>query len=500
MFVRPVAGLFVLLVSICALAAPAGAATITEFPLPDGELSDEQSRPIYITAGPAGTLWYTDFGRRNSGNGEGGVVGAVNLNGEPIATIKSDQARGDITSDSAGVVYWASTFDGDSQITRRLTTGTVTSRIFDAILTPVAVGVTAGGGELLAGEEPIFENQYAICTPAPENSCLGGMPSEVTDLSPGPGGVLWAMKAYSDEVRRMTSSGLNFDLTVNLPEGSRPNRGVLGPDGNLWVAGSGTEQTQNRIFRITPDGQQTSFLIPAGRLPWDITAGSDGALWFTEFGSNSIGRMTTSGEYSSCPLPSAASNPRPYGIATGSDGNIWFTERESGKVGRLSGNCVPPPASGSGGGGAGAGGSGSSGSAAAPVLAGLKLSPSAFRAAAGGASISKQAATGTTISFRLNEAAQVSFGVQRKARGRKVGGKCKPQTQANEGKPSCPLYLPVKGSFSIAGASGANSLHFSGRLRGKTLAPGGYRLAATARNAAGKQSAVVYGTFRVLGR
>ena len=39
---------------------------------------------------------------------------------------------------------------------------------------------------------------------------------------------------------------------------------------------------------------------------------------------------------------------------------------------------------------------------------------------------------------------------------------------------------PVKGSFKRSGSAGSNRFHFSGRLRGKVLRPGRYRLAATA--------------------
>jgi len=488
MIAKPVSGLLAAVAFLLALVAPASAATITEFPLPEGPLG-EKPRPIFITGTPNGTLWYTDFGRPSNNAGQGGVVGAVNTSGEPIATIPDVQATGDITSDSQGVVYWGSLFDGESQVTRRLTSGTVTGHIFDGVGIPYAVGLTASGAERLSGTDPISAEKYSICTPAPENACLAGFDSEITDLTLGPGGVLWAMQAYSDEVLRLTSSGIDIDLTVNLPEGSRPNRGVLGPDGNLWIAGSGTEQTQNRIFRITPDGQQTSFPVPAGRLPWDITVGADGALWFTEFLSNSIGRMTTSGEYSSCPLPSAASNPHPYGITTGSDGNIWFTEREGRKIGRLSGNCVPSSVSPSGDGT----------EAAKPRVSGLKVKPAAFKAAGSGASIAKRkGGAGSTVSFRLDQSARVTFTVKRKGHGRKVGGKCKRQTSANKGKPACALLLPAKGSFSVAGAAGPNSVGFSGRLRGKALKPGAYRLFATAKGASGAKSSPVSAGFTIL--
>ena len=37
----------------------------------------------------------------------------------------------------------------------------------------------------------------------------------------------------------------------------------------------------------------------------------------------------------------------------------------------------------------------------------------------------------------------------------------------------------MRGSFTLAGLAGTNTFHFTGRLNGKRLAPGKYRLVAT---------------------
>jgi IPTL-CTERM motif len=49
----------------------------------------------------------------------------------------------------------------------------------------------------------------------------------------------------------------------------------------------------NRIGRMTPLGVVTEFAISDGANPVGITAGPDGALWFTEQSGNRIGRITT---------------------------------------------------------------------------------------------------------------------------------------------------------------------------------------------------------------
>ena len=76
------------------------------------------------------------------------------------------------------------------------------------------------------------------------------------------------------------------------------------------------------------------FPIPtANSVPAGITTGPDGALWFTEYSGDNIGRVTTAGVFAEFPIPSA--NSQPTGITTGPDGALWFTETGDRKIGRL---------------------------------------------------------------------------------------------------------------------------------------------------------------------
>jgi hypothetical protein len=65
----------------------------------------------------------------------------------------------------------------------------------------------------------------------------------------------------------------------------------------------------------------------------------DGALWFTEVVSsaNKIGRVTTAGSFSEFPIPTAAS--RPQQITAGPDGAVWFTEQFGNMIGRIVPDC-----------------------------------------------------------------------------------------------------------------------------------------------------------------
>jgi len=113
-----------------------------------------------------------------------------------------------------------------------------------------------------------------------------------------------------------------------------------------------------------------------------------------------------------------------------------------------------------------------------PLLTSLAVAPRSFRPLKrGGAVVSAtRPKRGTTVRYALTGAAMVAFTVERAARGRIVGGKCRKQTSANRGKRKCTRFEKLKGGFFHQGAAGANGFRFSGRLRGLPLKPGRYRL------------------------
>jgi virginiamycin B lyase len=119
-----------------------------------------------------------------------------------------------------------------------------------------------------------------------------------------------------------------------------PNPGAVngitrGPDGALWFTQGGSDSS-GWIGRATTAGAVTEFLIPNNGdtypLPEGITEGPDGALWFTEFNGNQIGRITAAGAITEFLLPTP--NSEPFGITVGPDGALWFTE-SGGGIGRI---------------------------------------------------------------------------------------------------------------------------------------------------------------------
>ena len=146
--------------------------------------------------------------------------------------------------------------------------------------------------------------------------------------------------------------------------------------------------------------------------------------------------------------------------------------------------CSPPPAD-----------------RTAPVFQGaIALGASTFAAAGSGGSIARRAPIGTKVTYRLSEAATVTFTVERPTAGRKVGRRCVAPNRSNRRKPRCTRYVAVRGSFTHRGRAGSNSFKFTGRVGGRKLSPGSYQLVAVAKDAAGNRSAQKRANFRIVRR
>jgi uncharacterized protein (TIGR03437 family) len=115
--------------------------------------------------------------------------------------------------------------------------------------------------------------------------------------------------------------------------GFNPNYITAGLDGAIWF----TVSDSSKIGRITTVGAVTAYATPTlNSSPQGITTGPDGAIWFVEFSGNKIGRITPSGAIAEYEIPTPISGP--MGITAGPDGALWFTENKGGvgsKIGRI---------------------------------------------------------------------------------------------------------------------------------------------------------------------
>jgi streptogramin lyase len=118
---------------------------------------------------------------------------------------------------------------------------------------------------------------------------------------------------------------------------SRPYEITAGPDGNLWF----TETNANKIGMINPNEPThtiTEFPIPTTNLvTTGIATGPDGNLWFGEFGyrtTNKIGMINpTTDVITEFTIPTTGAEPE--SITAGPDGNLWFTEYATDRIGMI---------------------------------------------------------------------------------------------------------------------------------------------------------------------
>jgi streptogramin lyase len=102
---------------------------------------------------------------------------------------------------------------------------------------------------------------------------------------------------------------------------------AAGPDGALWF----TNFSNNSIGRITTSGTVTNYTGNGINHPEGIAAGPDGAMWFAN--GYAIGRITMSGTLTFY----QGVHQQVMGIAAGPDGAVWFTEGylTKGSIGRI---------------------------------------------------------------------------------------------------------------------------------------------------------------------
>lgn len=129
-----------------------------------------------------------------------------------------------------------------------------------------------------------------------------------------------------------------------------------------------------------------------------------------------------------------------------------------------------------------------------PILTGLSITPSSFRAASQGGPIGPKPKpgkpkTGGDVSYTDSQPATTTFTVIHKVPGVRNGKRCVAlHGPAPKHARRCTARIPI-GQFKHTDTRGKNTFHFTGRLGGRKLAAGFYALRAIARNAGGASSA-----------
>jgi virginiamycin B lyase len=240
---------------------------LTEFLVPT-----PSSHPWYITVGPDNALWFTETA--------GGKIGRITTDGVftefPVTNALSPLG---ITAGTDGRLYFCSF--GNGKIGRITTNGAV----------------------------KMFTIPRAANTPPK-------LPWAIT-RGPTPN-TLWFTLWGLNIGRFITTNGAIKEFK-NPPDVINPEGIALGPDGNIWFTDWGNDRIARRELAT---GVTTTFPLSLLDTPHAITAGPDLAMWFTSYQNGYVGRITSDGNI----IRFQTGDNLPWGITTGPYGAMWFLE------------------------------------------------------------------------------------------------------------------------------------------------------------------------------
>ena len=254
---------------------------ITEFPVPTLDAG-----PYQIAAGPGGFMWFTEYNTSRIGRiGPDGRVteislprptlGGVGIAGGPRQTLW--------IADPAGSADW---FARAGAITRL--------PLPPGHGTPFAIAASYGNSAVVSEFTGYFEHSRILLRIRPGQPPIPALTlpdplSDIDALAAGLSGAVWLADFGTGQIGVLQPSG-----SLRLFDTGAPYAGLSditsGPDGAIWYA-----EQAGLIGRITPAGAVTQLALPgAGSDPNGIAAGPARTIWITETGTDSIVRVTLS--------------------------------------------------------------------------------------------------------------------------------------------------------------------------------------------------------------
>ena len=249
----------------------------------------------------------------------------------------------------------------------------------------------------------------------------------------------------SDAILRNNVDGSGEQKLITGTPGTAYAPAVAG--GHIYWSFTGPPDLPGRIIRANVDGSAVTpdFIVTPGESPRDVAVGHGYVYWVVwgtgPQGVNSIARAKLDGTGVNHRLLTGI-NPDLRGLAV--DG------------------LSPPPA---------------------PTINGLTVAPSAMAATwwrPRSVAPARRRRVGATVRYRLSMPATVRFTVERRVSGRRDEvGRCVANLVLPRPQSTCTTTVTVPGDFTVKGTRGANRFWFSGRIGGRALRLGDYRLTAT---------------------
>jgi len=477
-FIRRAFAATALTAALGAIAPAAGLAVtgqVTEFQLPSTATSKPSS--YGVVAGPDGNMWFTEhsFG----GNQHDNQIARVTPQGQII------EFKGTAGTDPNGITVGPNNelwFSEPPNFVGTMTTSGVYHQLQGLGITGDPKGIAMGpDGNVYVVVADALAPKIVVVKPDGTPASFSPIPIPTAGANPqeitrGPDGNMWFTELNTDTIGRVnvaahTITEFPIKLIADPLAKAAPRGIVAGPDGNIWFTETGGGQSE-RLGHISTTGTnygETNILTGGATDPEGLTVGPDNNLWFAIANGAQIGQALTTSPALNQFKNGITANSMPRFIAAGPDGNMWFSEEAAGNVARLivdkptttttttTGTTPPPPPP-------------PPVDKTPPSLTKLTISPKRFYAGQ----------KGTKITFSLSETAAVTLRFERGSAGRSVGGKCVTATHANRHRKACTRFATTGPRLDVAGKSGANTVSFTGKVAGKTLSPGTYKIAASA--------------------
>lgn len=283
------------------------------------------SAPVGITTGPDGKVWFTEP--------SAGMIGTL----QPSNPTQPQEFT--LPSGSSATSLTTGMDNKGNHVIWYTDPGTTS--------TPVDKLGSISTSGTLSTEINIPQGYLGIVTTA------GWASQMIADKS----GTLWFTEFTFDTVNQAVKGAIGsynpatgaFTETL-LPAGQQPFGITLGPDGNIWfseavpyVGSQSSGYQSSAIGMINPTSPTTiagEYTIPASsggvtRLPYGLTAGPDGNIWFSDNIASAVGNINVGTHaVTTTDIPQATSLAAiPVGIAAGPDGNVWVVD-ETGAIDR----------------------------------------------------------------------------------------------------------------------------------------------------------------------
>jgi streptogramin lyase len=303
------------------------------------------SQPTGITPGADGNLWFTEFATDRIGRiTPAGMVTEF--------TLVSGSAPLDIVSDgNNNLLYFTESGTGKLATINPLagSIAAIQSSIIESPVVPSGAGAGLDGitvgpdGNLWFTEVSVDRVGRATPNLVTVNEFSTGIAAGAApaNIVAAPDGALWFTESNFNggqgAIARITTTGMvtnTFPLTGNNND---PEDITVGPDTNLWFTNAGSDQVGRLV--LSTNAIKT-FQLPLGSNPQGIVSGPFGALYFAEAGRDLIGQIATTGIIVEQGAGMITTNSQPTDVTVGGS-NIWFTEANTSAVGRLTPDAPP---------------------------------------------------------------------------------------------------------------------------------------------------------------